>query len=87
MIPSLTGTYRPGNNVEDFKAAFRHVVYLFKGMNAPFVYQLAYNSGNPRDDKTPFSTMYPGDDVVDMVSTYTHYIACISHHNCVCDVH
>jgi hypothetical protein len=66
----LTGTYRPGNNIADFKAAFRHVVYLFKGMNAPFVYQLAYNSGNPRDDRTPFSTMYPGDDVVDMVSTY-----------------
>jgi beta-mannanase len=69
VVVVVIGTYRPGNSVDDFKAAFRHVVYLFKGMNAPFVYQLAYNSGNPRDDKTPFINMYPGDDVVDMVST------------------
>lgn len=61
-------TGRGGSNTVDaFKAAFRHVVLLFKqaGINAQ--YQLAYNSKNAGSTKATSQDLYPGDDVVDEV--------------------
>lgn len=59
-----------GNNNDLFKSAFRHVVTKMKGYTnySPNIkYQLSYNCQNAHDDDMPFSYLFPGGDVVDMI--------------------
>lgn len=61
------GTLYSGNKIADFAPAWRHVVQLFRDNDAPVKFQLNYNANNGKNDKTPFSAFYPGDEWVDMV--------------------
>lgn len=61
------GTLYPGNTIADFIPAWRHVVQLFRNNSVPVKFQLDYNSGNGKNNPTPFSAFYPGDQYVDMV--------------------
>ena len=53
--------------VEMYKKSWRHIVSIFREEKANVKFQWCINGKNPRDDKTPYSTFYPGDDVVDFV--------------------
>lgn len=66
------GTLYPGNAIEDFVPAWRHIVQLFRDQDAPVKFQLNYNRLNGKDDPTPFSAFWPGDEYVDM-TVITNY--------------
>ncbi len=61
------GVLYPGNSKADFVPAWRHVEQVFHDQNAPVKLQLNYNRVNGKDDPMPFSTLWPGDEYVDMV--------------------
>lgn len=61
------GTLYAGNTIADFVPAWKHVVQLFRDNDVPVQFQLNYNANNGKNDKTPFSAFYPGDEWVDMV--------------------
>eukprot|EP00611_Tribonema_gayanum_P022268 TRINITY_DN4438_c0_g2_i1.p1 TRINITY_DN4438_c0_g2~~TRINITY_DN4438_c0_g2_i1.p1 ORF type:complete len:799 (-),score=152.09 TRINITY_DN4438_c0_g2_i1:472-2868(-) len=69
------GIFVPGNTLADYKAAYKHVVDLFRSMNAPFRYQQSYNVANANSDPTKFVDFYAGDDYVDQI--------CVSAYNMV----
>ncbi|MCK5628851.1 hypothetical protein KAI12_05225, partial [Candidatus Bathyarchaeota archaeon] len=61
------GVFYSGNEKEDFVPAWRHVVDLFRSLEAPVLFQLNYNRYNGRLDPTSFSELWPGDEWLDMV--------------------
>lgn len=66
------GTLYPDNSKEDFIPAWRHIVQLFRDKGAPVKFQLNYNRVNGKNDQTPFSVFWPGDEYVDM-TVITNY--------------
>lgn len=60
------GVLYPGNSIEDFIPAWQHIVQVFRDQNAPVKFQLDYNRLNGKNDATPFSAFWPGDEWVDM---------------------
>ncbi|KAG5186950.1 glycoside hydrolase superfamily [Tribonema minus] len=67
--------------LSDFKAAYKHIVTIFRNAKAPVQFQQGYNNSNPRDDKTPFKNFYVGDDYVDMVCFSLYNFAGIPNHS------
>lgn len=57
------------DRIAAFKNAWRRIVKVFREEKAPVKFQLCYINSNVNENPTPWSSMYPGDDVVDMVGT------------------
>lgn len=69
------GALNPKNNLSLFVPTWKHVVEVFRSENKDAVVQLNYNRYNGKHSTFPFSTLYPGDEYVDMV-TITTYNRC-----------
>lgn len=61
------GALRPGNSVDAFKAAYRHVVTVLRSYDPPFSYQLSYNVKSANNDARPLKDFYVGDEYTDEI--------------------
>lgn len=62
------GVYYPGNQVEDFTPAWRHIVNRFRTAGANNVsWQLCFNRYHPEFRADPWTNFWPGEEYVDII--------------------
>ncbi|KAG5192258.1 glycoside hydrolase superfamily [Tribonema minus] len=62
------GVYYPGNNIKDFRNAYKRIISVLKSTRANLKFQMSFAAKNATKKKVPFKDFFVGNEYVDQAS-------------------